>query len=143
MTEKEKWYRDGLKFGCKQCGRCCTGEEGYVWVTDAEIAALAKAARLTVFNFESAFVRYVPEMKKKSLKEFANGDCVLWDSQTKGCRFYELRPIQCSTWPFWEQNIDSPNSWKKTAKFCPGCRNPQGRLYSLDEIQYRAEQTFK
>ena len=28
------WYADGLPFTCTQCGDCCTGDPGYVWVTD-------------------------------------------------------------------------------------------------------------
>ena len=24
------WYEKGLKFGCTECGKCCTGEPGYV-----------------------------------------------------------------------------------------------------------------
>ncbi len=35
------WYQDGLAFTCTQCGKCCTGDPGFVWVTDEEIAALA------------------------------------------------------------------------------------------------------
>ena len=36
------WYADGLRFACTQCGNCCTGEPGFVWVNDAEIAAIAE-----------------------------------------------------------------------------------------------------
>ena len=37
----EPWYQDGLHFSCTRCGHCCTGEPGYVWVTDEELAAIA------------------------------------------------------------------------------------------------------
>ena len=37
----EPWYKDGLQFECSQCGDCCTGAPGYVWVNKQEIAALA------------------------------------------------------------------------------------------------------
>ena len=39
----EPWYSDGLKFDCTGCGDCCTGDPGYVWVSRAEIEALAAA----------------------------------------------------------------------------------------------------
>ena len=29
----------GLRFECTQCGDCCTGAPGYVWVNKAEISA--------------------------------------------------------------------------------------------------------
>ncbi len=139
-TEKV-WYEGGLRFGCRQCGGCCSGEPGYVWVTDEEIERLAKAMGLARCEFESACVRLI-HGKKKSLIELANGDCVLMDPRTRGCRFYEFRPVQCRTWPFWPQNIDRPNSWKKTAKFCRGCNNPKGKLYTVEEIKEQANQKF-
>ncbi|MDO5581444.1 MAG: YkgJ family cysteine cluster protein [Planctomycetia bacterium] len=138
--ESELWYKDGLRFGCRGCGICCTGEEGYVWVTAKEIRDLAKAYGISAVDYENAFVRRVG--RKKSLKELPNGDCVMFDRKTKGCRLYEQRPVQCRTWPFWEDNIDLPSSWKKTAKFCRGCDNPDGTLYSLEEIRERADQKF-
>lgn len=138
--EKEYWYKDGLRFGCRQCGACCTGEEGFVWVTRSEIRDLAKAYGISADEYEAAFVRNIG--RKKSLKEFPNGDCVMFNSKIRGCLVYEHRPVQCRTWPFWEDNIDSPNSWKKTAKFCKGCNHPEGTLYSLKEIRDRADQKF-
>ena len=39
--QKLPWYADGLRFECSQCGDCCTGEPGYVWVDEAEITAMA------------------------------------------------------------------------------------------------------
>ena len=128
----EPWYKDGLQFECKQCGRCCGGGPGYVWVTQNEIDALAKKLGLSSLLFEQVFV-YTVRGRKKSLKEYPNGDCVLLDEKLRGCKAYEDRPIQCKTWPFWPQNIDSPKSWAVTAKYCPGC--DQGRLHSLEEIE--------
>ena len=37
----DPWYQDGLRFTCTRCGNCCTGAPGYVWVTPAELEALA------------------------------------------------------------------------------------------------------
>ncbi len=71
------WYEDGLRFQCLGCGQCCTGEPGYVWVDDAEIAALAAALNVDVDQFERSYVRRVG--KKKSLVELPGGDCVFFD----------------------------------------------------------------
>ena len=56
--------------------------------------------------------------------------------------FLMIVGVGCRTWPFWPQNIDLPNSWKKTARFCKGCNNPKGRLYSVDEILEQRDQKF-
>ena len=53
------WYSGGLRFQCTQCGDCCTGSEGFVWVNKAEIAALAIRTGLTVSEFEEQYVRLV------------------------------------------------------------------------------------
>lgn len=127
----ELWYKDGLKFECRQCGRCCGGAPGYVWVTDEEIVAIATELKYARAEFESKFVYSVG--KRKSLKEMGNYDCILFNSETQKCRLYGVRPMQCRTWPFWNQNIDLPNSWKKTAKFCPGCN--RGPIHTLEEIE--------
>jgi hypothetical protein len=37
----EPWYKDGLQFECRTCGRCCSGGSGYVWVTQDEINQLS------------------------------------------------------------------------------------------------------
>ena len=39
---KDVWYAGGLRFQCTQCGDCCSGSEGYVWVNQQEIDAMAK-----------------------------------------------------------------------------------------------------
>ena len=37
----EPWYADGLNFTCTQCGNCCTGGPGFVWISREEIVRLA------------------------------------------------------------------------------------------------------
>ncbi|PQO38121.1 YkgJ family cysteine cluster protein [Blastopirellula marina] len=128
------WYQDGLQFECSQCGDCCTGGPGYVWVNDAEIEALAKETGMTVPQFESVYVRQVG--LRKSLKEYSTGDCVFLDTEKRGCTVYPARPRQCKTWPFWDSNIRTPEDWQATCDFCPG--SGTGRLYTLEEIQDRA-----
>ncbi|MDR3233059.1 MAG: YkgJ family cysteine cluster protein [Planctomycetaceae bacterium] len=131
------WYDDGLQFECTVCGRCCGGGSGYVWVTQDDIGAMAKHLGLVPLVFEQAFV-WTVRGHKRSLKEYPNGDCVMLSEKSRGCKVYEQRPVQCRTWPFWEQNTDIPASWKITAKFCPGCN--RGRLYSAAEIEERRQQ---
>ena len=128
------WYKSGLQFECTVCGQCCTGGSGYVWVSQEEIDSIAAQMGLTPQMFEQVFV-WTVRIQKRSLKEYPNGDCVLLSDQTRRCRVYSERPIQCRTWPFWSQNLVSPNTWKAIAATCPGCN--RGKLYSLEEIDER------
>ncbi|MCC9608839.1 YkgJ family cysteine cluster protein [Blastopirellula sp. JC732] len=130
------WYRDGLRFECSQCGDCCTGAPGYVWVNDDEIAQLAASVELPVDQFETTYVRKVG--LRKSLREYAGGECVFFDTKSRGCTVYSARPRQCRTWPFWDSNIRSEEDWQATCEICPG--SGKGPLYQLEEIEERRSQ---
>jgi uncharacterized protein len=133
-SEKQPWYKDGLRFKCTGCGDCCTGAPGYVWVNGKDIAALAAEVEMNVDEFEKRYVRKIGV--RKSLKEYRNGDCVFFDTEKRNCRVYAARPRQCRTWPFWESNIRTPEDWAATCEVCPG--SGTGRLYQLEHIQQQA-----
>jgi hypothetical protein len=136
MSGKLPWYHAGLRFGCRGCGNCCTGEPGYVWVVQSEIEQLAEMLSLDVDQFETLFVRNVG--RRKSLIEMPNGDCVFLQRPSMRCKVYPARPLQCRTWPFWSSNLRTPEDWAKTAQRCPG--TDHGRLYSLKEIDAALDQ---
>jgi Fe-S-cluster containining protein len=125
------WYNAGLRFTCSQCGNCCTGAPGFVWVNNDEIVALAALVGEEVERFEDLYVRRVGS--RKSLKEFPTGDCVFFDNQSRKCTVYGARPAQCRTWPFWDSNLESPTEWKYTCQVCPG--SGTGELRSFGEIE--------
>lgn len=124
------WFEEGLRFECTQCGDCCTGAPGFVWVDAAEMNALAAKLGLSLEEFQEKYVRQVG--KRFSLTEFANGDCVFLDGETRRCKVYENRPRQCRTWPFWDSNLRSPQTWESTCRVCPG--SGKGKLYTVEEI---------
>ncbi len=132
----DPWYRDGLRFECIGCGRCCTGEPGYVWVSAAETRALARALAMSAREFRQQYVRTVHE--RWSLIELPNGDCVFFDRVTRRCKVYDARPIQCRTWPFWHSNVRTLRTWQETCHACPG--SGQGTLFSCAHIARVAAQ---
>src|SRR5205085_593326 len=120
------WYADGLKFTCSQCGNCCTGGPGFVWISKDEIVRLAEHLRLTPQQVVEKYCRKVEG--KFSLKEHRNArgeyDCVFLTEEKvqrptgtrpdqtvtlthRGCSIYPVRPLQCRTWPFWDSNLAS------------------------------------
>jgi Fe-S-cluster containining protein len=123
------WYREGLAFSCTRCGACCTGAPGYVWVSHEEIARLAEFRGEPSDEFSAKFVRRVGD--RYSLIERLGGDCIFWDSQA-GCTVYAARPVQCQTWPFWPENVETEEDWEGVKQVCPG--SGRGRLYSGQEI---------
>lgn len=136
VHSKDKWYADGLRFECTQCGACCSGEPGHVWVNEDEMEAIAEYLNLEQDDFRDQYVRKIGA--RYSLVEFPNGDCVFLDSESRGCTIYPARPIQCKTWPFWTSNLKSTETWKETCESCPGAG--KGKLYELTEIEERRKQ---
>ena len=128
----EPWYKDGLRFQCTRCGKCCTGEPGYVWVNAAELRAVADFRGETVEEVTGLYTRL--SSRGRTLREKANGDCVFYDRE-KGCTIYPVRPRQCRTWPFWESNVVTAEAWEHTCEICPG--SGKGELIPAEEITRR------
>ncbi len=133
LETSDPWYRNGLAFGCTKCGACCTGAPGYVWVDAAEVVALAQFRGQSPEEFSRAYVRRVGD--RYSLIERPGGDCVFWDKGV-GCTVYPARPVQCQTWPFWPENVETPEDWEHVTGVCPG--SGRGRVFSVEEIRASA-----
>ncbi|AMV17160.1 YkgJ family cysteine cluster protein [Planctomyces sp. SH-PL14] len=129
------WFAPGLSFTCTQCGNCCTGGTGYVWVTEDDLRKIA--AHLDVPIGEVRLLHTRRARGQLSLREHPNGDCIYFDTRTRGCRIYPVRPIQCRTWPFWEQTTTSPEAWKRTCETCPGAGS--GTFVPWEEVARRVE----
>ena len=130
------WYARGLRFECSQCGNCCSGAPGYVWVTVDDMHRIAAHLRMEFNEFTRTHVRRIGD--KYSLTEKFNYDCTFLtrDGAGKsGCSIYGVRPMQCRTWPFWKGNLESPANWKKASARCPGMCDADAPRYELEHIE--------
>jgi len=69
-------------------------------------------------------------------------DCTFLDRSADGkalCSVYPVRPQQCRTWPFWKENLESPDDWEHTEQVCPG--SGQGQLYPIEKIRILRDST--
>ena len=126
------WYREGLRFRCTRCGNCCRGA-GTVWVSDAEIGALAAWLGISDAELRSSYTRR--SGRGISLAQKRNQDCVFFSSSS-GCQVYERRPRQCSAYPFWRGIVHSRDNWDDESRCCPGIG--PGDLHSPSEIAHTA-----
>jgi hypothetical protein len=126
------WYDKGLAFECRGCGACCRthGEHAYVYLTDADAAAIAAHLGLAEAEFRARFCQADADGDLCLL--IAPGDCPLLDESGR-CRAYPVRPKQCATWPFWTENLDAATWYKVVKPCCPGAG--RGRVYSREEIE--------
>ncbi|MBM3203538.1 YkgJ family cysteine cluster protein [Candidatus Woesearchaeota archaeon] len=132
----QPWYKDGLQFSCTQCGDCCTGEPGFVWISEEEEKQIAEYRGISVGEFKIHHTKLVGD--RLSLREFANGDCTFFDGATRKCSIYPVRPVQCRTWPFWKSNLEDPETWNDVVSVCPGAGC--GALIPLEQIQKLANE---
>lgn len=128
---KKPWYKDGLRFGCTECGQCCTGSPGYIWVSDEEIQTIAQHLRLGIQEFADRYLKRVGD--RFSLREHsAKFDCVFLNG--KKCGIYQVRPKQCRTFPWWPGFLENAESWQAAAKYCEGIRD-DAPIVPLEQIE--------
>ncbi len=104
IIKKEEYPYAFDTSACATCeGRCCTGESGYIYVTKAEIFAIAEVLDMDVNEFALKYL--FKKGYKYSIKENKINDsyeCVFYDRESNGCKIYNARPSQCKTFPFWD-----------------------------------------
>jgi Fe-S-cluster containining protein len=142
MSEQDEgeqpWYKDGLSFTCHQCGNCCTGPSGYVWFDESEGRAIAGHLGLSEKAFYQRYAR--KKFGRWSLTEVKRAgqyDCVFLQRDASGkawCGIYPVRPTQCQTWPFWPENLESPEAWREASRTCPGMRNGKD-FFPVEQIR--------
>jgi len=145
---EKPWYADGLKFTCSQCGNCCTGAPGYVWISDVEIDRLSAHLRMSPDDVLDQYCRRIGD--RYSLKERRSQqglyDCIFLEEvrtpaqrgqvahTRRVCSIYDVRPLQCRTWPFWDGLLASKENWDTAGQRCHGI-NRGSRKFSLKQIE--------
>jgi len=123
------WYKNGLRFQCRQCGACCSVDDAYVWVTAEDIKRLSAYFGMGEETFRRKYVKHVDG--STVLHEGDGTPCILFENNR--CSAYPARPFQCRSFPFWRENIESEEHWREGTHVCPGVN--AGRLYTLEEIE--------
>jgi uncharacterized protein len=127
---KEAWYRNGLRFACRQCGQCCWDSGPYteVYADADDIARMARHLGIYPREFEK---RYVKVSDGFTVLRSRKGACIMLSGDR--CRLYPHHPRQCRTWPFWPQNLFRHVWYGEVKKRCPGVG--KGRKYTEEEIE--------
>jgi Fe-S-cluster containining protein len=132
------WYEEGLEFECTGCSKCCQ-VDGDVWLAPEEVTSIANYLQKTdeddiiasIDAFRKKYVRAElspadddgddgdedPSLQSQSsswmcLKRTKEGACTFLDPSGK-CSIYDVRPVQCSTYPFWPSLLEDPEAWEE------------------------------
>ncbi len=126
-------YED-FQFHCAQCGACCRGEQGYVYLTFLDVIRLSAFFDRPMKDILAEFTYYAGEYAQL----FVNFPCPFQKGNL--CSVYPVRPIQCVAYPFWGtmltanplDNSDNPD----LDVYCEPVKNFRPlKLLSQDSIQ--------
>ena len=132
---KSTFYDNGIRFECVGCGDCCKthgdGDEyAFVFLSDVDVARIAERLGMTQVDFLNEYCA-TDENGDIHLAKLT-GDCAFLEDGNR-CVVYEVRPMQCRTWPFWTENMTEEIWEGPVTACCPGIG--QGRRYSRAEIE--------
>ncbi len=133
----DKLIGKGIRFRClKGCSRCCRGQ-GYVWINPSEADLIADFLGIGVEIFLG---KYTKECDGHiTLKDDASHEqCIFLDSEGR-CPIYEVRPVQCRTYPFWKSVFKDRESMNYEFLECPGLGT--GKLFAKEKILDLFKQT--
>jgi Fe-S-cluster containining protein len=128
------WYKDGLRFKCTECGKCCTGTSGYVWVTEEEMQGMAVQLNITLKEFKVKFTRQRDNRFALIEQKTENGEYRCIFLKGNKCEVYLARPEQCRTFPWWPENLNSEESWRLAGLSCEGI-NEEAPVVPYSEIK--------
>jgi len=121
-----------LYFRCTGCGRCCDGDsDHYVYLQEAEAEAIRRHLSLTASWFRRRYLGRDPE-GALVFNNGGGGRCVFLGPGNR-CRIYAVRPLQCRTYPWWPETLNSPTAWRREARRCEGIG--QGAAVPLAHIR--------
>lgn len=120
----DPWYKNGLRFKCTGCGKCCTGS-GLVTLTLDEADKISAWLKISIEKFLNIYCKKING--NYYLKDLAGTDhCIFLEN--KQCKIYPLRPTQCKTFPYWPSLLRTKEDWDREASYCEGINHPEGEL---------------
>lgn len=138
MFRRKKFYSDGIRFQCQDCGNCCLSRDhyAYVYLTAQDRKNLSDYLGISTREFTLQYTE-----KSDGLLHLIDPhkDCLFLEGGL--CSVYEARPVQCRSWPFWPENMKKKVWEGEIASYCAGVG--KGRLYSAEEIEHIIEREKK
>ena len=121
-----------LKFECQAgCTNCCT-QKGFVYLTEADLARMAKFLKMRPADFERRHVYRTKTLLRLRMPRHTQCHFLRED----GCSIHPVKPTQCRAFPFWPELVDDKREWRKTAAYCPGIG--KGQLVQIENARQLA-----
>ena len=125
------WEDEGLFFECTACGKCCGGEPGEIWVTKEERSKIAESLGIDEKHLREEYLR--KREGRIGIKEKENFDCIFLEMNSRHCKIYKVRPLQCRLFPFWPSMLCDKRAWDFYSQRCPGMN--RGKHFSPELLR--------
>jgi Fe-S-cluster containining protein len=123
-----------IRFACQPgCTKCCE-EQGFVYLTEDDIVRLASFLEMPLDEFEKRHVYRTKNQRRLRVPRYAQ--CAFL--REGGCSVHEAKPLQCRTFPYWPELLESRRAWHETGKRCPGIG--KGELVNIEMARATAEE---
>lgn len=97
---------------------------------------LAARLGLSLGEFNKRYTRSEDDGSRVLL--FRDRACIFLEDGL--CSVHEDKPVQCRTWPFWDELLESQEVYEREVlRFCPGSR--VGEVVHAAEIRRQARET--
>jgi hypothetical protein len=130
----------GMYFKCQGCGECCSSsQEGYVFIYQSDVNRLQAFLNLPIAEIAQKYLSiedYEYNIWDKDLNDTdkrehlptlilnydSTQDCIFLDRKDGKtiCNIYEVRPLQCKLYPFWNLIMLSSLHFKSSEAACMG-----------------------
>jgi uncharacterized protein len=125
---------EGLRFECQPgCTACCE-QEGFVYLTEADIVRAATFLGMRPAAFERQYIYRTRHRMRLRVPRGAQCHFL----RDGGCGIHPAKPTQCRIFPFWPELVESKAQWRKTARYCPGMG--KGPLIQIAEARAQASE---
>ena len=122
----------GVRFECQPgCTNCCR-QKGFVYITEADLARIAKFLKMTAAEFERRYVYRTKHLLRLRMPRHSQCHFLRED----GCSIHAVKPTQCRIFPFWPEMTESKREWRKAAAWCPGIG--KGELVQIEKAKEQA-----
>jgi Fe-S-cluster containining protein len=99
-----------------------------------ELEKIAEHLGLTPSKFKRKFkVKLEEQSGEWYIDAQHGGGCPLLTEELT-CSVHPVKPLQCATFPFWDEMLDDAGEWEAAKSFCPGLDAPGGQLYTRGQI---------
>lgn len=122
----------GLRFECQPgCTACCQ-QKGFVYLTESDLARIAKFLQMKASEFERRYVYRTRNLLRLRMPRHTQCHFL----KENGCSIHPVKPTQCRIFPFWPELVEDKKEWRKTATWCPGIG--KGPLIQIEGAQAQA-----